>query len=587
MDRNIDLVSLPKKSFWRLSIPIVAFCIFDAIYGIVDMLWVSKISVEAFFALGVSVPFVTLIYELGDSIGQGTNSIMSRFIGSGDYESAYNALIHGMIMGNVIWIFGVVCLIFAQGVLFFINKADSYIMVFDYLVPIVVFAYIFIFVNIFSETMQAEGNSTVPTVLIIGSNLLNIVLDPIFIFNLNLGIKGAAYATVLSSFLVLIIMSYFYIGGKTKVPLSPKYFRFHTYIFVEIFKVALPNFIDDMLWCFSTSFINSVLIMTTGPIGPILFSVSKKLESLLAAPIRGFGRALMSVTGHLFGAKKFDDLQDMFFYALRISVAVMVVVMIAFFFLRDYIFGLFSVTGAETEVLLIAIFGTAIMVTLPFSMISAKMLDGFGKSLYSLLFTVIEIIFEVILIYTLFVLSKDYCVLIGLTIVEVATAAVYYTFIRYLFRNFRKEYEKKDTVKRFRDDDDSTDIQSRIDRYVERLRHRVPKRKFLIALLILLIFMGLEILSIPLRMHDYRMFASAIISLILGTVCVHLMKKLDKPKLAAVGFIGIALILLVFMGRYGYMASLFFILTGTILVHITTIVRVLRRLRLMKDDDED
>ena len=59
------------------------------------MVWVSKISIEAFFEIGASIPFVSLIFSFGDSIGQGTNSIMSRFIGSGDYESAYNSLIHG------------------------------------------------------------------------------------------------------------------------------------------------------------------------------------------------------------------------------------------------------------------------------------------------------------------------------------------------------------------------------------------------------------------------------------------------------------------------------------------------------------
>ena len=86
MDRNIDLVSLPKKSFWKLSIPLVIYCIFDAVYGIVDMVWVSQISVEAFYALGVSVPIVSLIFTIGDSIGKGTNSMMSRFLGSGNYE---------------------------------------------------------------------------------------------------------------------------------------------------------------------------------------------------------------------------------------------------------------------------------------------------------------------------------------------------------------------------------------------------------------------------------------------------------------------------------------------------------------------
>ena len=97
-----------------------------------------------------------------------------------------------------------------------------------------------------------------------------------------------------------------YHHGKTKVPLDLKYFKFRKYILVEIFKVALPNFLNDAVWCISASFINSTLIMTMGAVGPILYSVSNKIETFLIAPVRGYGRGLMSVTGHLFGAEKFD-----------------------------------------------------------------------------------------------------------------------------------------------------------------------------------------------------------------------------------------------------------------------------------------
>jgi len=295
------------------------------------LIWCGfPIGVEAFFAMGVSIPIVSLIFSFGDSIGQGTNSMMSRFIGSGDYESAYNALIHGMILSNIIWFVIVLCLLFANGILFYLNKSDSYILIFDYLVPIVVFAYIFIFNNLFSETLQAEGNSHTPTVLMISSNILNIILDPIFIFDFNLGVKGAAYATVLSSLIVFIIIMFLYTSRRTKVPLSLKYFKLRPYIFVEIFKVALPNFLDNGLWCFSASFINGILIATTGKIGPILYSVANKQKTLLIAPVRAYGRGLMSVTGHLFGAHKFDDLYSMFKYVLNLSLITTLCIMIFF-----------------------------------------------------------------------------------------------------------------------------------------------------------------------------------------------------------------------------------------------------------------
>ena len=248
------------------------------------MLWASKISMEAFYAMGISIPFVTFVFSVGDSIGQGTNSIMSRFIGAGDYESSYNALIHGLLACNLAWFIIVLLFLFSNGVLFYVDAENSYILIFDYLVPIIVFAYLFIFNNLFSETLQAEGNTRTPTALIIGSNILNLILDPIFIFNLNMGIKGAVYATVFSAFVVFIPILYLYLSGRTKVPLSPKYFKFRSYIIIEIFKVALPNFLDNALWLLSASYVNATLLISMNNIGPILYSVSNKLKKSVNCP---------------------------------------------------------------------------------------------------------------------------------------------------------------------------------------------------------------------------------------------------------------------------------------------------------------
>ena len=318
------------------------------------------------------------------------------------------------------------------------------------MVPMIIFAYMFLLNSLFAETMQAEGNSKIPTVLMIGSNILNIILDPIFIFNMNLGIKGAAYASVISAMISFTIFMYLYTHDRTKVPLSLKYFKFNPYILKEIFKVALPNFLDDGLWCFSSSFINSILILTMGSTGPILYSVANKIKGVLSSPTKGYGRGLMSVTGHMFGAEKFDDLKDMFGYALKASLITTALVMVVFIFVREYAFSLFSITGMESEIFWIAIGGTVIMMSIPFSMISSKMLDGFGMSVYSLVFTVIKVILEVVLISLLLnVTSNGSCVLLGIMISEIIIAIIYYLFLGHLFKNFNGKYENKRTVKRF------------------------------------------------------------------------------------------------------------------------------------------
>ena len=569
------MVSLPKKSFWQLSIPIIAFCIFDAIYGIVDMAWISQISVPASFAVGVSIPFVSLIFSFGDSIGQGANSLMSRFIGIDDYESAYNTLIHGIILTNIIWIFIVICTLFAQGILYSVDQTDQYILIWDYLIPIIAFAYIFMFVNFFSETLQAEGNSRIPTIFIISSNVLNIILDPIFIFNLNLGVKGAAYATVLSSLIPFIVFIVLYLTGKTKIPLSKKYFKFHRYILVEIFKVAFPNFLDDGLWAFSSSFINGILTITMGPIGPVLYSTSNKLKTLLSAPVKGYGRALMSVTGHLFGAHKFNELNEMYKYALKVSLITTVVVMTAFIILRDFAFSFFSITGMQTEIYWIAILGTVIMLSIPFSIISSKMLDGFGKSMYSLLFTFIKIGLETGLIYVLNnMLSNGSCVLIGITITEIIFAIVYYVFLRYLFNNFDEKYENKEVVKTFKSDNELEFLKEggKIKDNGANKNKTLKKILLNIALIALIIGVIWIVLS-PISVNNYPIFIGGIICLAICTVSIYLITRLNRPIISLFGFVASAIILFIFMHSYGNESILWFILAEIFIVFITIILK--------------
>jgi len=574
MNDKIDMVSLPKKSFWHLSIPIIVFCVFDAIYGIVDMAWISQISVHASFAVGVSMPFVSLIFSFGDSIGQGANSLMSRYMGIDDYESAYNSLIHGIILTNIIWFFIVLCALFTQGIVYSVDQANSYLLVWDYLIPIIAFAYVFMFVNFFSETLQSEGNSRIPTIFIVSSNILNIILDPIFIFNLNLGVKGASYATVLSSVIPFIVFVYLYLSGRTKIPLSMKYFKFRPYILVEIFKVALPNFLDDGLWAFSASFINGILVIRMGEIGPVLYSASNKLKTLLSSPIKGYGRALMSVVGHLFGAHKFDELNEMYKYALKVSLITTVAVMIGFIILRDYAFSFFSITGMQTEIFWIAILGTVIMLSIPFSIISSKMLDGFGKSMYSLLFTCIKIGLETALIFVLnIMLANANCVLIGITVSEIIFAIVYYVFLRYLFNNFDRKYENKDVVKTFKVDNESLkeDEKNNKDSAKE---NKVMKKILLNVALIAMTIAVIWIVLSPISVNNYPIFLGGIICLAICTVSIYLITRLNRPTISLLGFFISTAILFIFMHSYGNESILWFIIVEIFIVLITIILKL-------------
>ncbi len=437
MVNNVDFNSDPKKVFWQFTRPLLILTLFEAGYSFVDIFWVSQMNSESFFAIGVAVPLVTLIINFGKAVGVGTNSIMSREIGDDDYIDSYNSILHGIAAGLILGLLIMLSTLFLKYILIYMGATSSMDLSMQYLTPIFLCPFVFIFSNFFASTLQAEGNSKTPTQLLILTNVLNLILDPIFIFVLGWGVSGVSYATILSSGITAVYLLHWYMSGKSEVPINFKYFK--PGIVYDIFLVAIPNFLIDSLWCISMLFFNKILILQLGQIGVLLYSTASRIESILISPQKAFGRGLISVCGHLYGAHRIDELEDLYHYVLKKAILIAIISTVIFFFIRDYGFALFSVTGAPESVFYIAL---AAIVIIPFnevSVMSGKMLDGMGKSYYELSFTIGIIIYEIGIVTLLAPIFKHgVCVLLGILIGEVTFAIVYYILLKHLFNKARK-----------------------------------------------------------------------------------------------------------------------------------------------------
>ncbi len=446
MDNNkngehIDLISLPKKSFWKLSIPLSIFIILNNIFSLVDILWISQLNMEATFALGASGPLLMILNTVGDSIGQGTNSTMSRFIGSNKYESSYNALMYGLLITIFIGIIFLLLTFFMKNLIYLMQIDENVDIILAYVSPQFCCAIVFLLCNVLCETFQSEGNSKTPVKIMIFTNILNLILDPIFIFTFNMGISGAAYATIVSTLISVLFFIYLYLTGKTKIPLSLKYFKPNLHIIFEIFKVSIPNTLEDNLAFILQATIVSTIFLTVGQVGLVLYAVSIRIREFLRAPIRGMGRGLMSVSGHLFGAKKIEELEKMYIYVLKMSFIVSVILSISIFFLRDLIYASFQIINMETPIFYIVLCGIVLIMIYPIYYISAKILDGMGKSYYSLAYNIVRIVVEAGLILLLKeVFHNGACVLVGIMIGEIVYSSLYIITFKILFKRY-KEHE--------------------------------------------------------------------------------------------------------------------------------------------------
>ena len=438
MANNVDFNSDPKKAFWQFTSPLLLLTLFEAGYSFVDVFWVSQMEPQSFFAIGVAVPLVTLIISFGKSIGIGTNSIMSREIGDNDLIDSYNSILHGIVVCLVIGFAIMLSTFFLKYILIYMGATSSMELSMQYLTPIFLCPFVFIFSNFFANTLQAEGNSKTPTRLLILTNVLNLILDPIFIFVLGWGVSGVSYATILSSGITAVYLLYWYLSGKSEIPINFKYFK--RGIVYDIFIVALPNFLTDSLRCISMLFFNKILIEQLGQIGVLLYSTASRIESILISPQKACGRGLVSVSGHLYGANKIDELEGLYHYVLKITMLMSLVSTIAFFFVREYGFALFSVTGVPESIFYIALAGIVVIPFNEISVMSEKMLDGMGKSYHELILTIAIIIYEIGLVTLLAPIFKQgVCVLLAIVIGEVTFGALYYVLLRHLLKKSRDD----------------------------------------------------------------------------------------------------------------------------------------------------
>lgn len=182
--------------------------IFEAGYSFVDVFWVSQMNSESFFAIGVAVPLVTLIGNFGKSLGVGTNSLISREIGEGKIDSTYNSILHGIIACFVVGCIIILSTAFLPNILILMGATSSVDLSMQYLTPIFLCPFVFLFYNLFVSTLQAEENSRTTTIILIFTNILNLILDPVFIFVFNWGVMGVSCATILSSLVTTIYLLY-------------------------------------------------------------------------------------------------------------------------------------------------------------------------------------------------------------------------------------------------------------------------------------------------------------------------------------------------------------------------------------------
>ena len=406
-NKNIEMITGdPKKAIVKLALPMMLSMLLIMLYNIADSIWVAGLGAEALAAIGFITPLFMVLVGLGNGIGAGANSLIARYIGAKNYDQANNAGLHGIVLSVIVSaIFTILIEGFMVPILQFMGAGDTIQYAMDYSYIIFGFLFIFVYSGVASAIFRSEGDMRRATIAIAVTAILNIILDPVFIYVLNFGISGAAWATVISATMSCLVMSYWIWGKKDLfLDLSPSNFHYESSMMLDTLQVAIPSTLENIVFSALAIIINSMLVLAAGTTAVAVYTASMRIVQLSMIPLIGIGTAVLTVAGVAYGAHNHVNLKTAHSYSIKLGFAVSILLGIIMFVFSTQIATLFSYTEASaalspqiaTAISVLSLFVLAI----PHGIMSSMMFQGVGKGIYSLLITLLRsLILETVFAY--------------------------------------------------------------------------------------------------------------------------------------------------------------------------------------------
>ncbi len=311
---NIKMLAEGKisKTLLRLCFPAVAAMTINGIYNVVDAFFIGLTNNNgAIGAISIIFPLFIIQTAIGLGISVGASSFMSRSLGAGSREKAEKAadaaLYFSFLSAALITVFGSV---FMKPFLYMLG-ARELIMPYavDYTSWIIYGSFFAITNTTFAGTIRAEGNTIYSTIALLAGTVLNIVLDPLFIFTFNLGIKGAAIATFISYILTFIISIFYYISKKSALKIRLKINSINKENTFEIIKIGIPAMVKQLLLGVVFCMVN-IFAVAYGESAVTAIGICNKINSFVAMTAMGVTQGFSPVAAFNYGAGNYKRIFD-------------------------------------------------------------------------------------------------------------------------------------------------------------------------------------------------------------------------------------------------------------------------------------
>ena len=393
----------PFSAILSLAVPILLGMGIHTLYNLADMYFIGKLGGQEIAAVAFNMPIFFLILGLTMGLGSGVTASVARYIGQKDKIKADHCAEHAIIIAFFIsFIFTTLGLIFGKSILIFLGAKDFIlIQAWDYLFYITLGLPFMVFSVFFRSVLAGEGDMKFPMLVAGLGTILNIILDPIFIFDLkdyggfglNLGVKGAALATVVSQlFTFTIFVFMLFVKKYSYINFNIKKFKPLKLIFMDIVKVGVPASLSMVIMALGQAVFNKILILYSAQT-VAAYQVAGRIDMLIFLPIFAIAGAMTTLVGMFYGANKIKELIYIVKYGL---VSSFIITIFSSAVIYKFAHKLSSFFTNDRQVIDVSVgFLQLLCLIYPFIAIaitSGRIMQGLGKGIPVLLITLVRVV---------------------------------------------------------------------------------------------------------------------------------------------------------------------------------------------------
>jgi len=329
----------------KMAVPTIVAFLINSVYSLADTYFVSSLGTNATAAVSVNASLDQLIMMCGSMVAMGANSYIARLLGEGDEKKASQVLstsfFSAFFLGVILLIFGNLFMTPMVRLLGATPTCEAYSI--DYATYVLLAAPFMAANFVMNQCLRSEGSATLSMVGMGFGGILNIVLDPIFIFGFDMGVAGASLATAISKFVSFAILIFPYLTRRSLLHLSIKNFHPTKDIVTKVISVGSSSLFRNGLSVVSAILLNNI----AGGISDSVLAAVGVTNKIMMFPfgiILGFGNGFQPVAGFNWGAKRYDRVKDSYNFSSKVSIIGSLIMAVAIALFCDQLIVLFAGT---------------------------------------------------------------------------------------------------------------------------------------------------------------------------------------------------------------------------------------------------